>query len=93
MKNNNISSKFNVILDESDQYYKKISKSNFIQNAENILHVTATPALFTKTFKVDNVISLKPSENYLGLDKIRIIEKYVEKNSFMTHDYYKLKLN
>ncbi len=73
MKKHNIHV-YNLILDESDQYLSKIKKTSIFKNAKNILHVTATPFKYVKQFKVDNVVTIKPPKNYVGLDKVEFIQ-------------------
>jgi hypothetical protein len=77
--------KFNMILDESDQYLKNMSKNIIFNKAKHILHVTATPfkyqtnIKYKKKFQVDEVIMIKPkNDSYLGINDVKIIEKILE---------------
>lgn len=65
-----------LILDEADQYIKKIQKNLIYQNAVNVLHVTATPFYL---FDFDNVVKLKPPSDYIGINNINIKETLVDK--------------
>lgn len=74
--------KFNMILDESDQYLKNMSKNIIFNKAKHVLHVTATPfkyqtnLKYKSKFEVDEVIMLKPkNDSYLGVNDVKIIEK------------------
>ena len=74
--------KFNMILDESDQYLKNMSKNIIFNKAKHVLHVTATPfkyqtnLKYKSKFEVDEVIMLKPkNDSYLGINDVKIIEK------------------
>jgi hypothetical protein len=74
--------KFNMILDESDQYLKNMSKNIMFNKAKHVLHVTATPfkyqtnLKYKSKFEVDEVIMLKPkNDSYLGINDVKIIEK------------------
>lgn len=74
--------KFNMILDESDQYLKNMSKNIIFNKAKHVLHVTATPfkyqtnLKYKRKFEVDEVIMLKPkNDSYLGINDVKIIEK------------------
>ena len=73
---------FNMILDESDQYLKNMSKNIIFNKAKHVLHVTATPfkyqtnLKYKSKFEVDEVIMLKPkNDSYLGINDVKIIEK------------------
>ena len=73
---------FNMILDESDQYLKNMSKNIIFNKAKHVLHVTATPFKYQTNlkykckFQVDEVIMLKPkNDSYLGVNDVKIIEK------------------
>jgi hypothetical protein len=73
---------FNMILDESDQYLKNMSKNIIFNKAKHVLHVTATPfkyqtnLKYKSKFEVDEVIMLKPkNDSYLGVNDVKIIEK------------------
>jgi hypothetical protein len=61
-----------MIMDESDLYHDSISKSQLYKNASECVHVTATP--FTKEYKkyFDEVIVIKPKDEYIGFDKMDI---------------------
>ena len=74
--------KFNMILDESDQYLKNMSKNIIFNKAKHVLHVTATPfkyqtnLKYKSKFEVDELIMLKPNnDSYLGINDVKIIEK------------------
>ena len=77
---------YSLVLDESDQYLRKIKNTPLLQNARFVLHVTATPFQYLKAnkdnnesqkskskFMIDNVITIPPPNNYVGLDKVDII--------------------
>lgn len=76
LENNNIKKDYGLILDESDQYIQSIRRTRLFKNAKNVLHVTATPFIFTRDFNndlsIDNVVEIKPKDNYVGIDKVEI---------------------
>jgi hypothetical protein len=61
-----------LIMDESDLYHDYIRVTQLYQNASECVHVTATP--FTKEYKnyFDEVIVIKPKDEYIGFDKLDI---------------------
>ena len=62
-----------LIMDESDQYYDKIKNTYLVKHARYLLHVTATPYSYKNNFKLfDNVVTIKPKDTYVGIDKIDI---------------------
>ena len=68
---------YNLILDESDQYFDSIRNTKLYAYAFNALHVTATPFAYNReikrgTFKFSNVISLTSNSNYVGMNNISI---------------------
>ncbi len=65
---------YSLILDESDQYYRKIMKQKICNDAKHILHVTATPFIYKNIRVFHDVVKIKPAANYVGLNKINIIE-------------------
>jgi hypothetical protein len=71
MIQNNIKN-YCLVLDESDQYLDKIKTNKVFESAKNVLHVTATPFKYAKKFNVDNIITLNPSQNYVGINQIDI---------------------
>lgn len=77
-----------LVLDESDQYIKRISKYSLFKEAKNILHVTATPFVFNKKFMLDNMSSIDIKENYIGINNVDITEiqviKITEQHSYFT---------
>lgn len=80
MNNNKYSLKsYCLILDEADQYIKKIQDSWIYQNALNVLHVTATPFRYKHILDFDNVVKLKPDSNYIGINNISIKQTFVDK--------------
>lgn len=91
LTNNCIS--YNLILDESDQYYfsPKFTESKLANGAFQTLHVTATPFVYKQKiekdkFKFDNVIQLKAKENYIGLQNINIQVNLTDENIVYTLD-------
>jgi len=82
MNKNNLAH-YSLILDESDQCYKKTVTHKIYKNARHILHVTATPFIY-KNFGIFNkIVKIKSSENYIGINKIKIIEVNIDKNLFI----------
>ncbi len=65
---------YSLILDESDQYYRKIMKQQICLEAKHILHVTATPFIYRRINIIDDVVKIKPTQNYVGIHKINIVE-------------------
>lgn len=65
---------YSLILDESDQYYSKIMKEKICTDAKHILHVTATPFIYKKILVFRDFVKIKPAANYVGINKINIIE-------------------
>lgn len=84
--------KFCLVLDESDQYLKKIQNHRIFKDAKNVLHVTATPFRYQKSFKVDNMVVLKPRNNYVGLNDVEIKEMALFKNPEEPTSVYTTKL-
>lgn len=68
-----------LVLDEADQYIKKIQNSVIYKNAINVLHVTATPFRYKRILDFDSVVKLKPNRNYIGINDICIKETFVDK--------------
>lgn len=71
-----ILSNFSLILDESDQYIRKIKSNSLYSKAKEVLHVTATPFNYCNV-PLDRVVMLKPKPNYIGLNNIDMREQYV----------------
>lgn len=65
---------YSLILDESDQYYRKIINQKICAEAKHILHVTATPFIYKRLKIFHDVVKIKPKENYVGINKINIVE-------------------
>jgi hypothetical protein len=65
---------YSLILDESDQYYRKIMKQKICADAKHILHVTASPFIYKKLKIFQDVVKIKPKEHYVGINTINIIE-------------------
>jgi hypothetical protein len=68
---------YNLILDESDQYFASIRNSKLYTHAFNTLHVTATPFAYNReikrgTFRFTKLISLVSKTNYVGMNNITI---------------------
>jgi hypothetical protein len=92
------SSKYCLILDESDQYFHSIKHRKIFTDAKNVLHVTATPFLFTNELislrpnnesgisVIDKVIAIKPKENYYGLHNVKIKELVLIKPEKKNYD-------
>lgn len=77
LHNRNQLQSINLVLDESDQYLKKIKKQPVYINASHVLHVTATPFIFNNknnTNMIDNVIVVPPIDSYTGIHEVEIIE-------------------
>jgi len=88
-----VSTKYCLILDESDQYFDAIKDNKIYKDAKNVLHVTATPFKFSKetvSLKIndnygnngiDKVIAIKPKDSYYGIQNIEFkqIELYKPK--------------
>lgn len=60
---------FCLILDESDQYLHSIRRNPIFTTAKHVLHVTATPFHYKK-FPLDDMVMLKPRNNYVGLKEV-----------------------
>lgn len=72
--NKNKLKNYSLVLDESDQYYRKIMKQQICLEAKHILHVTATPFIYRRINIIDDVVKIKPTQNYVGIHKINIVE-------------------
>ena len=73
IKNNKITN-YSLILDESDQYIRKMKTENVFKYSKEILHVTATPFIYASKFQTDRVIKINPKWNYVGLNQVKINE-------------------
>lgn len=65
-----------LILDESDQYLKRIHSQQVFKTAKDVLHVTATPFIYSANakFQIDKVITIKPKLDYVGINEVKINE-------------------
>lgn len=66
---------YSLILDESDQYIGRIKKESIYLKAKHILHVTATLFAYkcNADFEFQNIVKIKPKENYIGINDIDMI--------------------
>lgn len=84
--------KYCLVLDESDQYLKKIKETTLFNNSKHVLHVTATPFNYAKNHpkkhNVDNLIAIKPPANYVGIDKVKIVPIEVRNNTVHLQDIH-----
>jgi hypothetical protein len=72
---------YDIILDESDQYIQSLKYTKLYNYAKVCLHVTATPFRFMKESieddnccSMDRIVKIKPSDLYVGIDKVNMIE-------------------
>jgi hypothetical protein len=64
---------YGLILDESDQYYKRLKNTALFQNSKYKLHVTATPYLYKNDKDMfDKIIKIKPNPSYLSITNVPI---------------------
>lgn len=62
---------YSLILDESDQYLKKIKNEHVFNMCKDVLHVTATPFIYYgNNFEIDKVVKIKPKLNYIGMNQV-----------------------
>lgn len=62
-----------LVMDESDQYYKRLQNTTLLKKALSILHVTATPHIYNTIYTpFDKIIKIKAQDNYVGFNKINI---------------------
>lgn len=90
MKRNKINS-YCLVLDESDQYLRRMKTRELFLKTMHVLHVTATPFVYSKIgcnckFPIDNVVIIPPPPNYLGINNVTFNEIDLSKVWFL--DYY-----
>jgi len=83
-----------LVMDESDQYYKRLQNTKLIKSALSILHVTATPQIYHKIYTpFDKIIKIQPQHNYVGIDKVNIQHIMVEKGKILVETKIEKTLN
>ena len=76
---------YTLMMDESDLYFRQIKPSKLYNNAYECVHITATPFLKSYENYFDKFINIVPPDNYLGINKLNIINNFDVMN--MTNDH------